>query len=251
MTGTVTAVILTKNEEINIERCLKSLVWCDEIIVIDDFSIDTTVKIARKYTDRIFIHDMGGNFAEQRNFGISKAKGDWILFVDADEEVSLSLQYEITNLIGNQFNVQIGFYIKRIDEMWGRKLFHGEVGNSVLLRLAQKNTGKWIGRVHEVWQVKGKTGKLRNPLYHYPHPNITSFLQKINQYSSLRAQELYEKKANITFWQIIIYPKAKFFYNYILKVGFLDGISGLVVALMMSFHSFLVRGKLWFLYQHE
>jgi glycosyltransferase involved in cell wall biosynthesis len=251
MTGTISAIVLTKNEQQNIEKCLKSLQWCDEIVVIDDYSIYDTCKIAKKFTSRVFIHDLAGNFSEQRNFGMGKAKSDWILFVDADEEVSLSLQYEITNLIGNQFNTLVGFYIRRIDEMWGRKLTHGEAGDANFLRLAQKDAGNWKGKVHESWKIKGKTGQLQNVLYHYPHPNIFSFLREINFYSTLRAEELHEKKVKISAWQVIIYPKAKFLINYVFKLGFLDGIPGLLVAIMMSFHSFLVRGKLWQLYQQK
>ncbi len=111
--------------------------------------------------------------------------------------------------------------------------------------------GIWEGRVHEVWKGKGRIGELQNVLYHYPHPNISNFLQEINLYSDLRAHELYDKKTKIHTWQVVLYPKAKFFHNYILKLGFLDGIEGLIIAVMMSFHSFLVRGKLWYLYQHE
>ncbi|HUD44035.1 MAG TPA: glycosyltransferase family 2 protein [Patescibacteria group bacterium] len=251
MNSGISAVVITKNEEKNIARCLGSLRWCDEIIVIDDNSTDKTVDTAKRNGATVYIHDSRSDFSQQRNFGLGKANGNWILFVDSDEIVSLSLQYEITNLISDQFNPFDGFLIKRIDEMWGKKLQYGETGNIFLLRLAKKNAGKWAGKVHETWEVKGKIGKLQNSLLHFPHPKVADFLQKVNYYSSLRAMELYEKKVKVSAWQIVFYPKAKFIYNYFFKLGFLDGARGLIVALMMSFHSFLVRSKLWVLNNHE
>ncbi len=247
----VSAVVLTKNESNNIVRCLRSLQWCDEIIIVDDYSTDSTLTKAKRFTKKIFIHELEGDFAQQRNYGLEKTAGEWVFFVDADEEVSLSLQYELTSIVVNQFSEFDGYYIKRIDQIWNKKILHGEAGNSIFLRFAKKEKGLWEGRVHETWKKKGKTGCLKNPLYHYPHPNISSFLQEINFYSTLRAQELYEKKTQVRIWQILLYPKAKFFLNYILRLGFLDGVPGLVIALMMSFHSFLVRGKLWYSNKNE
>lgn len=246
------AVILTKNEEKNIESCIKTLKWCDEIIVIDDNSTDKTVSIVEKLGAKVFIHPLENNFSQSRNFGLSQVKGEWVLFVDADERVSESLTYEIGNVLYHKATEMYdGFLIRRIDTMWGKQLLHGENGNVRLVRLARKNAGEWKGAVHEVWHIKGKIGQLKNPLYHYPHQTVTEFLREINYYTSIRAKELFKKRKKVYFWSIIIYPKAKFFLNYILKRGFLDGIPGLVVAILMSFHSFLVRGKLWLLWQKK
>lgn len=251
MSSGITAIVITKNEESNISRCLNSLLWCDEVIVIDDNSNDLTKEIAKKQGSRVYLHSLHNDFSQQRNFGLAKAAYEWVLFVDADEVVSLSLQYEITHIISDQFNEYEGFLVKRIDEMWGRKLQFGETGNMLLLRLAKASSGIWKGNVHETWNIKGKISRLNNPLFHYPHPTVSSFLYEINTYSTFRAQELFEKKQKVHFLDIILYPKAKFMKNYLLKRGFMDGMPGLIIALMMSFHSFLVRGKLWLLYQHE
>ena len=125
---------------------------------------------------------------------------------------------------------------------------YGETGNIRLTRLVKKGSGKWIGKVHEIWTTKSKIGKLKNPLFHYPHQTIDKFLEEINFYTDLRSEELYEKKTHVYWWTITFYPKAKFILNYFLKRGFLDGLPGLVFAILMSFHSFLVRGKLWLLW---
>mgnify|MGYP001615031260 CR=1 FL=1 len=112
-------------------------------------------------------------------------------------------------------------------------------------RLAKKDAGKWKGAVHEKWEITGKVGTLKNPIIHYPHQTVAEFLQELNLYTSLRAEELYMKNTRAYWWSIVVYPMIKFTVNYFLKRGFLDGIHGLIFAIIMSFHSFLVRGKLW------
>lgn len=245
----ISAVILTRDEEKNIIDCLEALKWCDEIIVIDDNSGDRTVEIAKKYGSQVYVRFLNNDFSEQRNFGLSKAKGDWILFVDADERVPEALASEISN-IKDQISDKInGFYIKRKDYMWGKELNHGETGNIKLLRLARKESGKWEGRVHEEWKIEGNIGEFKNSILHYPHQTIKEFLQEINFYTDLRAKELYDKKVRANWVSILAYTKGKFILNFILKRGFMDGLEGFIFAIIMSFHSFLVRGKLWSLYK--
>lgn len=248
----ISAIILARNEEKNIKTCLESLSWCDEKIVIDDSSEDNTSELAKKYGAKVYKRHLLNNFSEQRNYAIEKATGDWILFIDADEVVSSALWYEIMQHINDPIGKISGFYVKRIDVMWGRELRHGDTGEVKLLRLAKKNSGQWKGIVHERWEIQGKTATLINPLYHYPHQSIAEFLKEINHYTDLRAKELFEQKKKANWVSIIFYPKIKFVQNYLYKLGFLDGLPGLIHALMMSFHSYLVRGKLWLLWQkHE
>ncbi len=241
----ITGIILAKDEENSIKTCIESLKWCDEILVIDDESSDNTREIAKKMGCKVFIRSLNKNFSEQRNFGLEKASGEWTFFIDADEVIPPLLKQEINKYINDPNNRYSGFYIKRKDIMWGKELKYGETGNIKLLRLARRSAGKWVGKVHEVWIVKGVTGELLNPIFHYPHPNVTEFLREINFYTTLRAEELFHQHIKVNWWDIIIYPKGKFIINYFIKFGFLDGIEGLVISLMMSFHSFLVRGKLW------
>lgn len=245
----ISAIVLTKNEEKNIEACLRSLSWCDERIVIDDNSDDKTVSIAKHNGAEVFVHPMNKDFSAQRNYGMSKAKGDWILFLDADERVSSALWYEIMARTSESIGHYAGYYVTRQDTMWGKALKHGETGNIRLLRLAKKNAGRWEGRVHETWKISGNVALLQNPLDHYPHTTVEEFLKEINFYTDLRANELFEKKVKAYWWSPIVYPKAKFVLNYILRGGFLDGVQGFVFAMLMSFHSFLVRSKLWLLWQ--
>lgn len=224
----LTGVVLIKNKAENISKCLDSLKFCDKTLVVSEED-----------------HPLGGDFAAQRNWALSQVKSGWILFVDADEVISPDLASEILSAI-EKTNFT-GFLIHRIDTLWGTPLKHGDVGNVHLLRLGKG--GKWVGKVHEIWQIPGNIGTLKNPLYHYPHPSLYEFLHKLNIYSSIRAQELHSQKIKSNLFQIITYPIAKFLYLGIWKLGFADGTTGFIHALTMSFYSFLVRGKLWLLWR--
>jgi len=245
----ISVVVLVHNDEKQIEQTLKSISWCDEIVVIDDCSNDKTIQIAKQYKAVVFTHALGDDFAAQRNFALQKVKGDWILFVDSDEVVSETLQKEIKHAIANP-QMYTAFSFKRNDFMFGRILRHGETGNVRLVRLAQKNEGVWKRRVHETWEIKGEVGDLKEPLIHYPHPDVAQFIDEINKYSTLHANALYEEGVRTNWFQIIAYPKAKFIVGFILRLGFLDGMAGFLLAIFMSFHSFLARSKLY-LRQHR
>lgn len=236
-------VILTRNNQATIAATLRSVTFCDEILVVDDHSTDQTVGIAKKLGVKVITRTLNGDFAAQRNFGFSKAQGDWVLFVDSDEVVPEELKNEITEAV-KTIDVN-GFYVKRRDVLWGRTLRYGETESVRLLRLARKGKGMWLRPVHEVWKVAGPVATLETPLDHTPHPDVAHFLSDINGYSTINAKHLYDTGVRTSWWHIVIYPTAKFFQNYVLRKGFLDGTPGLIVALMMSFHSFLTRAKLW------
>ncbi|HUS60105.1 MAG TPA: glycosyltransferase family 2 protein [Nevskiaceae bacterium] len=239
----ISAVVLAKNEEKNIRNCLKSLQWCDEIVVIDDYSEDKTLTIARRFGAKVYQRHLAGDFATQRNFGLKQAKREWVLFIDADERVSAVLAREIRQVA--QGNFLAGFYLKRQDWLWGKALKHGETVKVKLLRLGKKGAGEWQRKVHETWEIKDKTGQLKNPIIHYPHQTISEFLSHLNFHSSLHAEALKKEGIKPSFFRVLINPFGKFIQNYFFQLGFLDGMPGLISALMMSFHSFLARAKLY------
>lgn len=248
MGSMISAIILSHNDETVIERTIQSLAWCDEILLIDDYSMDNTVELAKKHKIKVYQRHLEDDFAAQRNFALTKAKGDWILFVDSDEVVSKALAQEIRR------SMEIdcaGFYIKRQDRLFGKVLRHGETGRVKLLRLARKRAGTWTRPVHEVWEVKGLVGTLDNSLDHFPHPNVAQFIDEINHYSSINARYLYAQKIAVPLWHIAAYPAAKFFVDYVWYRGFADGTAGAVVAGLMSMHSFLTRAKLWLLWHRK
>ncbi len=245
----ISVIILTKNEEQNLGRVIESANFCDEIIVIDDFSDDKTIELAKELGATVYERKLDGNFAKQRNFAMEKAKGEWLFFLDADEEVTKELINEIKNAVAaSEKTKEAAFYIKRRDFWWGRELKHGEVSkvrNRGLIRLIKRNSGSWLGSVHEIFQTNSSVGRLKNFINHYPHPTVKTFLEDINFYSTLRAKELFSKGKKVSLLEILSYPLGKFVSNYFIKQGFLDGPAGFAYAFLMSFHSFLVRAKLY------
>jgi glycosyltransferase involved in cell wall biosynthesis len=254
MRDILSVIILTKNEEKNIIDCLETVEFADEILVIDDNSTDRTLELVSSLNNpkiKVITHDLNGDFSQQRNFALEKAKGDWVLFIDADERVSKKLQKSIVFYAHN--TPLRGFYIQRRDILWNKKLMHGETGNIKLLRFVDKKFGspKWSGKVHEVLEVKGETATIEGELLHYPHQTVQEFLSEINNYTTLRAEELVKRKTLVSSADIFLYPTGKFLVNYIVKRGFLDGVHGFIHATLMSFHSFLVRGKVYLLNSYE
>lgn len=243
----ITAIILCRNEEKNLPECIDSVSFCNEIIVVDDSSHDNSLKIAKEKKVKIVSRLLENDFSNQRNYALDLARNEWVLFVDADERVSLELQKEIIKTL--QVTTKGGFYIKRLDSMFGKILRYGELRNKKFLRLAKKDSGKWVGKVHEEWMVLADLGTLKAPLFHYPHQTFTEFISEINMYTSIRANELFKTGKTTNWILIIIYTQGKFFYTYFFKLGFMDGVPGLLVSLMMSFHTFLVRGKLYLLHK--
>ena len=251
----ISAVVLTKNEEKNIGRCLKSLDFCDEMIIVDDYSTDNTKNQISKIKDqndklniKIFEKHLNNDFAQQRNFGMSKVSNDWVLFVDADEEASRELKKEIVSLFHGPIVRENAFYLRRRDYFWDQELKFGEVRkvrDLGIVRLIKKSSGKWMGSVHEVFHTAKNIGQLKSLLNHYPHPTLKQFIDDVNNYSDIRATELFNRGIKTNLLEIIFFPFGKFIYNYFFNLGFLDGPAGFTYAFMMSFHSFLVRAKLY------
>ncbi len=243
----ISAVVLSHNDQKQIKRTLDSITWCDEVIVVDDESTDGTVDMAKKHGATVYSHALQNDFASQRNFGLSKAKGEWVLFVDSDEVVSEELQNEIKKIL-NESESCDGYMIRRTDYMWGRTLEYGETAHVSLLRLAKKGSGGWERTVHEVWNCTGRIGTLLTPLLHFPHPTIAEFIRDVNKYSTSNAALLAGAKTPAPAWHIVAYPAAKFIRNYLWLQGYKDGVPGFCMAMIMSFHSFLTRAKLYMHY---
>lgn len=238
----ITTIILHKNAEEHLEKALASVQWCDERIIIDDNSTKNIENLAKKY-DAVVIKRPLTRFDEQRNFGLQQTHTPWIMFLDADEIVSLQLAEEIKHITRN--TKRSAFFVQRHDIFLGKTLRFGETGNIKFIRLARKDAGLWKRPVHETWDVHGQTGILEHVLLHTPHESISSFIEKINHYTDLEVQYRKEQGEKFSLINLFLYPHAKFFVNYICKLGFLDGFSGFVMAWMMSLHSLVVRVKMY------
>jgi len=245
----VSAIVLTKNEEGNIQRCLTSLDFCDEIVIIDDYSNDRTGQIVKKFGAKIINRKLNGDFASQRNFGLKSAKNEWVLFIDADEVVSEALKNEILKTI-DKSDIFAGFLSRR-DYIFGKLLKYGEAGNIKIIRLVKKGSGKFTRKVHEVFVTKKPTITLKNYLLHYPHPTLRSFIASIDYTSDIHARENLKGGKKSSVLKIIFWPIFKFINNYIFKLGLLDGMQGFIIGFMMSLHSFLSWSKLWVIQQKK
>lgn len=245
----LSAVVLTFNEENEIIDCIRTLKFCHEILVIDSGSTDKTVKLAATAGADVYDHTFK-DFSDSRNFGLKKAKGDWVLFVDADERIPDQLQKEIIGKISTNSNTQ-GYLFKRDDFLFGKWLRYGETKKVRLLRLAKKGSGDWIRPVHESWVINGPTEELVNPIEHYSHRSIDEFIKKVNFYSGFDAREHYKNGVQGHIWHLLAYPSGKFIQNYFFRLGFLDGSTGLIFAMLMSLNSFLIRSKLFLLWRNN
>ncbi len=253
--ASISAVVLTKNEEDSIGRCLSSLGFCDEVIVIDDGSTDQTRSIAQEHGATVVEHELADDFSQQRTVGIEQASHDWVLCIDADEEVTPALATEITATLKTSSTARttdtgsFGAYrIPRVDYWCGQKLSHGELltaARSGFIRLMQKKSGQWKGTVHETFVTDGPVGQLKNSIIHRPHQSVAAFLESVNHYSTIRATELASLNHRLTLMEIVSVPLGKFLFTYLIRGGFRDGTPGFIYSFMMSFHSFLVRAKLY------
>jgi len=193
--------------------------------------------------------DYIADFAASRNAELAKAKTPWVLFLDSDETLTPELEQEIQLAVSRKPYAYDAYYLHRLDTFMGRQLHRGETGHAKFIRLAKKDFGKWERPVHEVWGGQGKVGELKNPLLHNAHPTISSFLDKINTYSTIEAKYRFDQGKKSSLWRIALYPILKFKLNYFWRLGFLDGTPGAIMAIMMSFHSYLTWTKLFLLQQ--
>jgi len=239
----VSVVIVTKDEEVNIEDALKSVADAKEIIVVDAFSKDNTIEICRKYTDKVFQHQWEG-FARQKQKAVDYAEGAWVLILDADERVTPELKTEVISAISNaDCN---GYYMPRENYFIGKWVKHGGWWPDYTLRLFQKDKGRFeIREVHEKVVVEGKTAYLKNPLKHYTYRSISDFVLRAEKYSTLAAKEIRKNSGNAGLFSLTVNPLATFFKMYFLRRGFLDGSRGLILALLYSYYTFLKYVKVW------
>ena len=239
----ISAIIISGNEEENIRDCLESIKWCDEIILVDSESKDKTVEIAKEYTDKIFVKKWVG-FAEQKRYSLEQASSEWVISIDADERVSSELKNEIEKLLESESQFD-GYKIPRENYFLNKAIKSCGWYPDYQLRLFKKSKTKVTDRkVHEGFVVDGKVGKLDNVLIHYTHQKISETINKINHYSTLEAQEKYDKK-KVKPSQIIIHPLAAFLNHFISRRGYKDGVHGLMISLIHAMTNMLTYMKLW------
>lgn len=243
----ISSIVITYNEESNIRDCLESLKWTGEIIVIDSGSTDLTVKIAEEFTDNVHVIE-NIPYGMKRNIGIEKATGDWIIWLDADERVTPELKNEILQVTGSPV-ASDAYLINRKSFFINKFIKHCGWYPDFTLRLFQRSSSIRFdnARVHEKTNYTGIAVKLKNELLHYTVPGFEHYINKMNRYTTLSAEELQSKEKNASYFDIIFRPAFSFFKMYFLKLGFLDGYMGLVLCTFSSIHVMMKYSKLHFL----
>lgn len=243
----LSVIIISKNEEKNIGECLESVKWANEIVVIDDESDDKTVAIAKQYTNKVYFHKLS-SFAEQKNLAIAKCSNQWILNIDADERVTSGLSKEIQKYISE--DKYDGFYIPFKNHLGDYWLKYGGLYPDYHLRLFKKNKGRFSGLIHESVKINGRYAYLREPIIHYTYVDLIDYNNKINNYTTLEAEEMHQNKRKIGFfWPIRCL--SLFFNLYFLKQGFRDGWIGLINTVFLSYYNFLKYAKLKYQYHKD
>ena len=251
----ITLCVIVKNEEKKLPRLLSSINdMVNRIIVMDTGSVDNTINIAEQYGADMISYSWNNNFGDAKNAVIKQVCTEWVLILDADEVVTEQLKKEIKNIVSSDSRCS-GYFFPRKNYYLGKWLKYGGQYPDYQLKLFKNGKGHYAGSVHEKVIVDGEIGYLENPLEHYPYNNVDEYLKKIILYTTLEANILYEKNISITFFNSFKYlfwiPIIRFSRRYILKGGFLDGISGLFACLGDSLGFFIRYIKLRNMYNVE
>lgn len=245
MKQTLSVVVSAYNEQASLGRCLSSVPFADEIIVVDNESRDCTVEIAKKYTKRIYSQKNILMLNTNKNYGFEKATGDWILNLDADEEIPKELAKEIETVIqsGPKEN---GFWIKRKNIIFGKWITHGLWWPDKQIRLFRRAKGKFACvHIHEYVSVDGQVGELAEPYIHYNYETVHQYLTKIDRAATSEALSLKDMDHQLVWYDAIRFPLSDFLKIYFAQGGYKDGLHGLVLALFQAFYSFTVFVKYW------
>jgi glycosyltransferase involved in cell wall biosynthesis len=228
----LSACVITFNEADRIDACLRSLEFCDEIVVVDSHSSDGTRERAAASGARVIERDWPG-YRSQKQFAVDAARHEWVLCLDADERVSDALRAEIVALRGTGFAAHSGWSVPRITEYFGRFLRHGNAYPDRLVRLFDRRCGGWRGyEIHENTRVSGRIGRLRGHLEHFPYRSLADQQKRLQRYADLMAQALYQDGRRCGLTPVLLNPQWRFLRGYLLRLGFLDGWRGLVFALV-------------------
>jgi glycosyltransferase involved in cell wall biosynthesis len=250
---TLSVAIVAMDEEANIGRILESVGWADEIVLVDSGSKDRTCEIAREHGARVIVEPWRG-YVAQKQYAIELCTKDWVLLIDADEEVSAGLAEEIRAAIADP-NAAAGYLLPRKNLFLGRWMRHGGFYPDPKLRLFRRGHGFVTGHdPHDRCELKPEVSRnaaqeirqFKNALSHYTYPNLTLYLGHMNRYSSLGAQlALAKGHRRFSFSDIVLRPLFTFIYNYFIRLGFLDGREGLLLHLYHAGYVSWKYSKAW------
>lgn len=239
---TVSVTVITRNEAARIARCLESVGWADERIVVDSESTDGTADVCRPLATKILVREFD-TFDRQKNFALDQATGDWILSLDADEVVSPALAAEVRALIARDGDGCDGFLVRRENHVGGRPVRH-LWGHDALVRLVRRGHGRFRGDVHEKLEADGLVGTLREPLLHFNSTDLREWIAKNRHYVELEAGLRYRRGERFRLDRALLAPPRVFFFRYVALGGYKDGAIGLVLALLLAVFTFRMHVRL-------
>lgn len=239
----ISLVVITLNEERNIERCLQSVPFADEVIVVDSYSSDRTVQIAQGLGAKV-IQEKWRGYGPQKSFATDQAKNSWILSLDADEALSPELAAEIVERFAD-LDPGVGYRLPRLSYHLGRWIRYGGWYPDYQLRLFNRVQSQWSSdELHEKVIVQ-RTEKFRSPILHWVFDGVSDQVLTNDKYSSIGAKDLFNKGKKFSYLKLIFKPISKFIETYFWKRGFLDGLPGFIIAVGASYSIFLRFAKLW------
>ncbi len=240
----LSVTIITKNEEKNIERCLTSVAWADEIIVVDSGSTDRTVELCRKFRCKVISSEWLG-FGLTKKLAVDSAANDWILSIDADEEVTPELKNKILSMLQTAPKYD-GYRIKRKSFYLGKMIRYCGWNRDYPLRLFNRDCGNFNRKsVHESIKISTQSGKIEEPLFHYTYPTIHSHIQKMNHYTELIAEEKAGNAETSAVVSAVLRGTLQFLKSYLFQYGILDGKEGLILSINSGYYTYLKYIKLW------
>lgn len=240
----VSVYVLTTDNRRTIERCLKSLSWAKELVVVDSFSQDGTYEICKQYTDKVYRKNWTGH-RDQYQYAADLTTQDWVMFVDADEEIPSELAEEIRTEWKGRAKEFDGYFVYRRTYYLGRWIRYGGWYPDGEIRLYRKEKGRWEGGLHAKLVVDGKIGILKNQYLHYTYGNISDQIQTIDRYSNVAARDLFEGGEKFCLSKLLFHPPFRFVKEYLLKLGFRDGLPGLIIIVSTMFYVFMKYAKFW------
>jgi glycosyltransferase involved in cell wall biosynthesis len=243
----LSAVVVTQNEEKNIERCLESLRFADEIVVVDAGSVDMTVEIAERCGARVIERRWDG-FATQKQFAIEQARGEWVFLVDSDEEVSGDLAGEITQRLSAGIDASVGgFRVPRSNFFLGKHIPYGPWADDRQVRLFRKSSGQMVRRpVHEGVQTDGEVLDLSAPLFHYTHQSLFESFRRLNRYTTLEAGERVDRR-KIGLADVVVLPAGVFMRYYVSGRCYKAGVHGFLLSATTAMYRSILYLKIYLL----
>ena len=239
----ISAIVIAKNAESVLADCLDTLSFCDEVIVIDDESTDRTADLAKRMGAKVFSHN-AESFAQKRNFGLTKAKGEWVLYLDTDERVSSELKGNIQEAIMQKKTSVAAYRLKRKNFYFGN---HEWPYIEKLERLFKKDLLKeWSGKVHETPVIDGEIGDLEGFVLHYTHRDLSSMVEKTVEWSKIEAELRFKQHhPPMSWWRFFRVMFTGFYTSYIVQKGYKAGTAGLVESIYQAFSMFITYARLW------